>query len=195
MIRFVIPSSTLLGQLPSTEIYVDLLHFKKAKEITGIKIYQYSCSLFFMNRDHFKESLFSKTLEVTSDDILEVVLQRSDSKNHHPIKKSINYELINSIHSIIIDCSTISYIDTSGVETISEIVNCLKELNIKCFLSSAPTQVLIMFERKKLLENLPKNFSGIFPSVHDAVVHASCALYNIPLKSIYETQLSTDSAI
>lgn len=195
MIRFVIPSSTLLGQLPSTEIYVDLLHFKKAKEITGIRIYQYSCSLFFMNRDHFKESLFSKTLEVTSDDILELVLERSDSKNHHPIKKSINYELINSIHSIIIDCSTISYVDTSGVETISEIVNCLKELNIRCFLSSAPTQVLIMFERKKLLENLPKNFSGIFPSVHDAVVHASCTSNNIPLKSIYETQLSTDLAI
>ena len=185
MIRFVIPSSTLLGQLPSTEIYVDLLHFKKAKEISGTRIFQYSCSLFFINRDHFKDSLFQKTLEVSSDDILELVLERSKSRNHHPIKKSINQELVSSIHSIIIDCSTISYIDTSGVETISDIVNCLKDLNIRCFLSSPPTQVLIMFERKNLLENLPKNFSGIFPSVHDAVVHASNTCPN-PLASIYE---------
>ena len=189
MIRFVIPSSTLLGQLPSTEIYVDLLHFKEAKEISGVKIFQYSCSLFFMNRDHFRESLYQKTLEVTSDDILELVLERSKSSNHHPAKKSINQELIGSIHSIIIDCSTISYIDISGVETISDIVNSLKELNIRCFLSSAPTQVLIMFERKKLLENLPKNFSGIFPSVHDAVVHASNT-YTNPFMSIHESHTS-----
>lgn len=168
MIRFVIPGSTLLGQLPFTEIYVDVAHFKKAQEIPGIKIYQYSCSLFFMNRDHFKEGLYQKCLNLKSEDILEM--------NHAlatPEKASITTRNVRSVHTIIIDCSTISYIDTSGVETLDEIIQSLKELGIKCYLTSCPTQILTMFERTKFLENLPVSYSGIFPSVHDAVIHSS----------------------
>lgn len=166
MVRFVIPSSTLLGQLPSTDIYVDLIHFKKAKEIPGIKIYQYSCCLFFMNRDHFKESLFQKTLGMSSDDLIELVDRRKKSRGASEEEEGT------LAHTIIIDCSTISYIDSSGIETLTEIIKLLKEMNIHCFLSSAPTQVLIMFERTNFLDNFP-NFCGLFPSIHDAVIRAT----------------------
>ena len=169
MVRFVIPSSTLLGQLPSTDIYVDLIHFKKAKEITGIKIYQYSCCLFFMNRDHFKESLINKTLAMSSDDVVELIDRR---------KKRGSSEINELVHTIIIDCSTISYIDSSGIEALTEIIKLLKELNIHCFLSSAPTQVLIMFERTNFLDNFA-NYCGLFPSIHDAVIRATSAQHGL----------------
>lgn len=75
------------------------------------------------------------------------------------------------MNTIIIDCSTIPYIDTSGVETIGEIVATLKELDIRCYLASCPTQVLTMFERTRLVDNLCSNYSGLFPSIHDAVCY------------------------
>lgn len=199
MIRFVIPSSTILGRLESTEIYVDMLHFKKAVEVTGIKIYQYSCVLFFLNRDHFRDNLYQKTLQVSSDDILELIFQLHSDQNrinqgNNRYRKKLNEGLINEVHTIIIDCSTISYIDSSGVDTIQEIIDSLKELNIKCFLCSIPTQVLTMFERKNLLENISKNFSGLFPSIHDAVVNATDSSgARSPLRVIYESQISHES--
>lgn len=127
--------------------------------MTGIKIYQYSCSLFFMNRDHFKEGLFRKTLNISSDDVLEMTAA------HEGVR------LAHRVHTVVIDCSTIAYIDTAGVETIGEIVASLKDLDIRCYLASCATQVLTMFERTRLLDTLCTNYSGLFPSVHDAVVH------------------------
>ncbi|KAI1290752.1 Prestin [Halotydeus destructor] len=160
MIRFIIPSSTILGQLPYTEIYVDIVHFNAAHEITGIKIFQYNCSLFFMNRDHFRNSLFQRCLSISADDLTDM-----SNANKEALKSN------RGVHTVILDCSTISYIDTAGVETVAEIVSILKELDIRCFLASCPTQILTMFERTRVMDNLCSNYSGVFPSVHDAVVH------------------------
>lgn len=161
------PTSTLLGQLPRTEIYVDKTHFKEAKEIPGIKIYQFSSALFFINRDYFKDDLLLKTLNLTCDDIL-------DSSD--PLRK-LCQQLVTS--TIIIDCSGMAYIDSSGVESILEVINLLKDMDIRCYLSSCPTPVLNMLERSNFFSKIPNGYSGLFPSVHDAVVHC----YNMDIRN------------
>ena len=123
-----------------------------------------------MNRDHFKSALFQKTLNLNADDLVEVV-DKSDSQMM--VKNGANSRNPNPIKTIIIDCSTISYIDTAGVETLGEIVAILKDMDIRCLLASCPTQLLTMFERMRLVDSMCSNYSGIFPSVHDAVVHCS----------------------
>lgn len=111
-----------------------------------------------MNREHFLNSLYQKCLARSSDDLLAMVADKDTPR-------------LKGVSTIIIDCSTISYIDSSGVEIIGEVVATLKELDIRCLLASCPTQVLTMLERTRLVDNLCSNYSGLFPSVHDAVVH------------------------
>ncbi|RWS04327.1 solute carrier family 26 member 10-like protein [Dinothrombium tinctorium] len=156
LVRFVTPHSTLLGALPYTEIYADTKVFAEAKEIPGVKIYQYSSALFFLNRDHFKNDILRQTININADDIYE-----GKCTNQTPV------------HTVVIDCSPISYIDSSGVETLCEVIELFKELNVRCFLCSCPTSVLNMFERTNFFDRLPPKFSAIFPSVHDAIAYTS----------------------
>ncbi|RWS19924.1 solute carrier family 26 member 10-like protein, partial [Leptotrombidium deliense] len=156
LIRFITPHSTLLGTLPFTEIYVDLKHFTEAKEITGMKIYQYSSALFFLNRDHFKEDILRSTINMKPDDVVEG-----------------NFKTANFVHTVIVDCSPISYVDSSGVDTLCEVIETFKELSIRCYLCSCPTSVLNMFERTSFFDRIPPKFSAIFPSVHDAVIYST----------------------
>lgn len=74
------------------------------------------------------------------------------------------------VSCIIIDFSSISYIDSSAVETIGEILETLEEKGVVCLLASCTSSVMSMFERTKFLENEKcKNFD-LFPTVHDAVI-------------------------
>lgn len=161
LIRLVLPRYALLGILPETEIFVNVANFELATQLPGIKIFQYNCALFFMNRENFKSVLFERTLNLSSEDLFEI---------SEDTKKTLNAE---NVHTVIIDCSTISYLDIAGVETISEVVVSLKDLGISCFLVSCPTQLLYIFERTKLIEKVQgKNF-GLFPSIHDAIAHCT----------------------
>lgn len=60
----------MLGQVPFTEIYVDSELYAKAIQLRGIRIFQFSCPLFFLNCDYFKEMLFTKTLRMPFGELL-----------------------------------------------------------------------------------------------------------------------------
>lgn len=72
---------------------------------------------------------------------------------------------------VVIDCSAISYIDSSGVESLIELVNEMKNVHIEVFLASCQTDVIIMLERSDFFEKV--SHPHIYPSVHDAVVQAT----------------------
>ena len=54
------PYTCLLGQIPNTDIYLDIKRYKGVKEVQGIKIYHYSGSLNFASRASFKSELLNK---------------------------------------------------------------------------------------------------------------------------------------
>lgn len=142
--------------MPNTEIYVDISHFNRAREIEHTKIFRFSSALFFLNRDTFKESFFRQTLKTSYNVILKEISKNQITRR--PIK------------CIIIDCSSMSYIDSSGSETILEVINILRDLNIYCYLAACTATVMGMFERTAFLDDLPRCMSGIFPTIHDAVI-------------------------
>ena len=59
------PKSTINGQLPFSEIYVDSNEFLEAKQPNGMKIFQFHCPLFFMNAHNFKTNLYNKALDIS----------------------------------------------------------------------------------------------------------------------------------
>ncbi len=54
-----------MGRLSNSELYVNINDYREAIEIEGIKIFRFSCALFFINRHSFKESLYKKTLNIS----------------------------------------------------------------------------------------------------------------------------------
>ena len=59
------PTSSLLGCLPSTEIYVDIEKYIKAKEIYGIKILRFCAPIFYLSIDNFKTTVLTSTQVIT----------------------------------------------------------------------------------------------------------------------------------
>lgn len=100
--RFYHPKSRVLGQLPYTEIYLDTRQHRAVKEIPGVKIIQFG-PLFFMNKDMFQESVLKRTLKN------QVFKGCSEGFDYGPV------------NTLIIDCSAMSFIDTSGVEALGEV--------------------------------------------------------------------------
>ncbi|XP_032761211.1 prestin isoform X2 [Rattus rattus] len=55
------PSYTVLGQLPDTDVYIDIDAYEEVKEIPGIKIFQINAPIYYANSDLYSSALKRKT--------------------------------------------------------------------------------------------------------------------------------------
>ena len=76
-----------------------------------------------------------------------------------------------TVHTIIIDCSGISTIDSAGVRCFEEVIQDFQKISLHCYLSNCPSPLLLMFKRMKFIDKLPSN-AMLFATTHDAVLHA-----------------------
>ncbi|GFR16150.1 sulfate transporter [Trichonephila clavata] len=147
IIRTVIPSKTFLGRIPETDIYLDARRYDMAHEIKGIKIFHFESALYFINKELFKCSLMK----------------------HVPLKNdSLDIKEEERIHRIIIDCSTFTFVDISGLETLLEIIQEYQEVGIAVFLSGCSISMQAVMEHAKFYERVSQHPS-VFPTIHDAV--------------------------
>ncbi|XP_072507995.1 solute carrier family 26 member 6 isoform X2 [Notamacropus eugenii] len=58
--RTQLPSYSILGQVPDTDIYRDVTQYKEAKEIPGVKIFRCSATLYFANAEFYRQALKDK---------------------------------------------------------------------------------------------------------------------------------------
>ncbi|XP_022242715.1 solute carrier family 26 member 6-like isoform X2 [Limulus polyphemus] len=121
--RSFVPYQGVLANLPDTEIYVDKENFHSAQEILGIKIFCFGGPLYFMNKSIFTEGL----KKVIDNDRI----AKNNRKEGNIEEDQNNTESLNPIHHLIIDCSSFSYIDLSGVDTLLEFksTKCCKRQN------------------------------------------------------------------
>ncbi|XP_042540606.1 prestin isoform X3 [Dipodomys spectabilis] len=55
------PSYKVLGQLPDTDVYIDIDAYVEVKEIPGIKIFQINAPIYYANSDLYSNALIRKT--------------------------------------------------------------------------------------------------------------------------------------
>lgn len=151
IIRTVIPSKTFLGRLPDTDIYLDVKRYTMAEEIKGVKILHFESALYFINRELFKAYL-NKCVPLKT-----ISLDDKEVKNSS-----------DQIHRIIIDCSTFTFVDMSGLETLIEVMKEYQDVGITVYLSGCSIAMQEIMERAKFYEKVPHHPS-IFPTIHDAV--------------------------
>ncbi|XP_023691685.2 solute carrier family 26 member 6, like 1 [Paramormyrops kingsleyae] len=59
--RTQLPKYSVLGQIPGTEIYLDMEKYKEAQEIPGVTIFRSSATVYFANADLYLEALKEKS--------------------------------------------------------------------------------------------------------------------------------------
>lgn len=182
------PYVCLLGNVPGTEIYLDISKYKRvailvlllfkpsivicyfslfqAEEIPNLKIFHFAGCLNFASHDHFKKSLYGLI-------DFEAAANAEKGLKCHP----------HEIKCVIVDLSCLTYVDASGVKALQVVIEELQNANIEVFL--ATTECPIFEQLKKFEEHDKAVKFKIFPTIHDAVQFAYHK--EIPISVIYES--------
>nr|AKN21610.1 slc26a-6 [Schmidtea mediterranea] len=169
VIRLQTAKSEILGQLPNTNIYKNVKHFKDAIEISGVKIFRFEAPLYFANSEHFRSKLykiFGNQLQITE---CEESLNESTISNEHKKDETVAIVLLDIIKTIVVDCSAINYIDNVGIRVLKSIYSDFKNHKITFLIASPNTRVRNMLEKCEFAkEELNKI---MFVTIHDAILN------------------------
>lgn len=135
------PYCCLLGRVPNTELYLDISRYKTAIEIKGVKIFHFSGCLNFVTKSAFKEELFNY----------------------------INLDQNNNVKCLIVDFSSLTYVDPSGVMFLKTVVTLLTKNGISVIFSGTPCKCYEKMKKCGLL-HLGTEKLKFFLTTHDAVI-------------------------
>lgn len=152
--------SYMLGQVPNTDIYVDIKTHQNINEIAGVKIFRYHGSVNFATCASFKKDLF-KNIGIDHR-----VIRRASLCDQH----SENRDVYSAMRTLIIDMSAIHHIDMSGYRTILEIKDELKLLDVKVLLAAASDCVYDVLVKAS---NIGESEIDCYSTLHDAVLLSS----------------------
>ncbi|GAB6033492.1 hypothetical protein CHUAL_013373 [Chamberlinius hualienensis] len=82
------------------------------------------------------------------------------------------------VHHLIIDLSCASFVDTSGVQVLIQVIDEYKKIDISVYIAACPAPILDMFDVSRFYDTVPRE--TVFPTINDAVSHA---LYNHSLNN------------
>ncbi|KAL3278616.1 hypothetical protein HHI36_016156 [Cryptolaemus montrouzieri] len=173
------PYICLLGNIPHTDLYLDINKYNCAKEIAGMKIFHYNGGLNFAMRNVFKAE-FLKLVKINP--LKELGYKNSLAKIRDRIEKlgksdetKGKYEKILSkmntdVKVIILDFSSLSYIDPSGVSSLRVLAESFHKINIPLYIAGcSEPNYEIMLKCGLFLQTEIKTFTKI----HDAVLYIS----------------------
>ncbi|KAM8764326.1 sulfate transporter isoform 2-T2 [Rhynchonycteris naso] len=170
------PKSSLLGLVGDSELFESMSAYKNLQTKPGIKIFRFVAPLYYINKECFKSTLYKKTL----NPILVKVAQKKAAKRK--IKKEavtlsgipdeVSVQLSPDpleVHAIVIDCSSIQFLDTAGIHTLKEVRNDYEAIGIQVLLAQCNPSVRDSLARG---EYCRKEDENLFYSVYEAVAFA-----------------------
>uniref|UniRef100_A0A8B9QJB0 Sulfate transporter n=1 Tax=Apteryx owenii TaxID=8824 RepID=A0A8B9QJB0_APTOW len=180
------PRTALLGQIQNTSFYEDDLEYKNLSSVPKVKIFRFEAPLYYANRNYFLKSLYRLTdldpnLEAARRKKYEKKEQQQPKKGDHTTANGLDMgettvQLVPKqidFQAIVVDCSSISFLDTTGVNTLKEILKDYKELNISVLLACCNPSVIDSLKRGGYFG---KDFGSmqelLFYSIHNAVQFA-----------------------
>uniref|UniRef100_A0A8C6WPS9 Si:ch211-117c9.2 n=1 Tax=Neogobius melanostomus TaxID=47308 RepID=A0A8C6WPS9_9GOBI len=145
--RTQLPRYSVLGQVPGTDLYLETETYKQAKEIPGIKIFRSSATVYYTNAEMYLDALEEKSgIEIekllmkkkTEQAKLKRQQEKEKKRANKDAKKQVRNKIIFTVktcscedgvsadeeqktHSIILDLSTTSFVDTVTVKTLKNV--------------------------------------------------------------------------
>uniref|UniRef100_A0A7M4F9D7 Solute carrier family 26 member 1 n=1 Tax=Crocodylus porosus TaxID=8502 RepID=A0A7M4F9D7_CROPO len=178
------PHTSLLSQIPSTVFYENDQEYENLSPVPKVKIFRFEAPLYYANKDFFVKSLYKMT---GLDPTLEAARRKKQDKREkehlqkenqatnvngfsqadttlHLVPKQLDFQ------TIIIDCSSFSFLDIPGVNTLKEILKDYGALNITILLACCTPSVIDSLKRGGYFEKDDRNMHEmLFHSIHSAV--------------------------
>ncbi|CAG5134604.1 unnamed protein product, partial [Candidula unifasciata] len=173
------PYCCLLGRLPNTDVFVDSKVHLEAVPVPGIKIFKFEAPLYFANMDNFKAALIRETginphslkqlkAQMKDSDMTlrhrEVCMATSDTWPNEPCESHEQERPLGSrpfpanceSFAIIIDGSSIQYVDSVTVRVLKEIVLEYAEVDIDVYLGECKAPVRVMLDKSGFYRQVPR---------------------------------------
>uniref|UniRef100_A0A8C9EVJ7 Solute carrier family 26 member 1 n=1 Tax=Pavo cristatus TaxID=9049 RepID=A0A8C9EVJ7_PAVCR len=164
------PRTALLGQIQDTNFYEDDLEYENLSSVPKVKIFRFEAPLYYANRNYFLKSLYRLT---DLDPNLEHLKKGNQPTVNGLGSRDTTLQLVPKqidFQALVVDCSSIPFLDTTGVNTLKEILKDYKELNISILLACCNPSVIDSLKRGGYFG---KDFGSmqemLFYSIHNAV--------------------------
>ncbi|XP_059653346.1 sulfate transporter 1.3-like [Cornus florida] len=144
------PRTTILGKLPRTTVYRNILQYPEATKVPGILIVRVDSAIYFSNSNYVKERILRWLIDE------EVELK----ENKQP-----------RIQYLIVEMSPVTDIDTSGIHALEELHRSLQKRDIQLVLANPGPVVIDKLHASDFATSLGED--RIFLTVSDAVL--TCA--------------------
>ncbi|XP_022616056.1 sulfate anion transporter 1 [Seriola dumerili] len=161
-----------LGRAATREHYEDLSSYRGLQTHPGVAVFRYEAPIYYANQSLFKRSLYKRVgLDPVREKTRHLKFKKKKSKQQKEVAKDPNMksegknackdeeaeatatvnlmldEKSRSLHSIVIDCSAILFLDTAGVNALKEVRKDYGELGVKVVLAQCNTSLLDTLER------------------------------------------------
>lgn len=149
---------------------------------TGVQVFRFQAPLYYANKSSFLKSLYKA---VGVEPFLEMTKRRKAEKKAKDMSKAngdkSNGEVVVGLvqgeadfHTIVLDCSAISFIDSSGMATFKGLVKEYEEIGVSVVLASCNTSLIDTLQKGQFFGKNDKDMGGLlFHTVHDAVLQAN----------------------
>lgn len=176
ILRTQMPVSSLLGMVEDSEIFESMSAYKNLQAKPGIKIFRFVAPLYYINKEHFKSVLYKKTVNPV---LVKAAQKKAAKKNvkkepvnlggiQHQVSVQLSHDPL-ELHTIVIDCSAIQFLDTAGLHTLKEVRRDYEAIGIHVLLAECNPSVKDSLARGEYCKNEDEN---LFYSVHEAVAFA-----------------------
>uniref|UniRef100_A0A8B9FF57 STAS domain-containing protein n=1 Tax=Amazona collaria TaxID=241587 RepID=A0A8B9FF57_9PSIT len=184
------PRATLLGKISSTEIYEDQSTYRQLSSIANIKIFRFESSLYYANKDYFKTVLYQKTgvnpvLLAAKHQKVEaqanadtgnrksflstrfVCLKQAKKRSGKPPEDACPPSV--DMHTLILDCGAMQFIDTVGLSALKETRHDYKEIGVQVLLANCNPSLRHRLREGGWAGEADSGGQLAFHSIHDAV--------------------------
>ncbi|XP_035638762.1 sulfate anion transporter 1-like [Oncorhynchus keta] len=179
------PKVSLLGQIHDTAHYEDMEEYENLMSLPKVKIFRFQAPLYYANNDFFLKSLYKAVglapfLEMTrrrkaekkGETLAAKEAGRADKTNGE-VKVGLGSREFD-LHTIILDCSAMPFIDSTGMQTFKGILKDYKEVGVTVLLASCNTTVIDSLSQGSFFGKADKDMENLsFYTVHAAVRFAN----------------------
>lgn len=140
------PHTAVLGRLPGSTVYRSVKQYPLAERYDGIVMVRIDAPIYFANTDNIRSKLLK--YEAVAEEELA-------AKGHGDVK------------FIILELSPVSYIDTSALHILEDMIKLYKERGIQILLTNPSVKVMEVLVNSKLADEVGREH--MFVTMHDAV--------------------------
>ncbi|CAI9773630.1 unnamed protein product [Fraxinus pennsylvanica] len=144
------PNTVVLGNLPGTQIYQNLRRYKEAVRVPSFFILAIESPIYFANSTYLQERILRWIREE------EQWIETNKDSN---------------MKCVILDMTAVTAIDTSGIDTISELRKILEKQSLKLVLVNPVESVMEKLHQSNILESF--GLEGLYLTVGEAVADIS----------------------